>query len=444
MNIRWKRTLLAMLLAAAMLLAMPVGIAAEEDPASGSAAADNSLDLTRKVTLTIEPSGSVDIKNDLSANAVFVYDVYKIADAELDQTADGITYSSFHFVIDENGPFGSLKSEMPLGYDDLPKIDPETGSVQGDATLWRQYAQKAGEYAVNNLSSVSGALKTVTPGSTVELDAGLYLVLARSNNDPSDPAVLPDKTDYAKWDESSSPKTLVGTQVRSTEYLYTFQPELVALPFPEANIPSGDGADPVSTAGGHWEYSVTAVLKPGRELRYDSLKVVKNLEIYNDTTNTAQIEPVSFVFRVEVEKTRTETDTGGNTSEVKEFEFEDIIMFTFTAPGEKSCLYEDMFPVGASVTVTEVYTGAGYVNNSPVVVNTFDLPGNDLNGKPLEILPPESADAPATATFKDECKNELIHGYGVLNQYSYENGNWTTVNTGDSNGTVTRSTNGNG
>ena len=189
---------------------------------------------------------------------------------------------------------------------------------------------------------------------------------------------------------------------------------------------------------------MTAVLKPGRELRYGSLKVVKNLEIYNDTTNTAQIEPVSFVFRVEVEKTRTETDTGGNTSEVKEFEFEDIIMFTFTAPGEKSCLYEDMFPVGASVTVTEVYTGAGYVNNSPVVVNTFDLPGNDLNGKPLEILPPESADAPATATFKDECKNELIHGYGVLNQYSYENGNWTTVNTGDSNGTVTRSTNGNG
>ena len=62
MNIRWKRTLLAMLLAAAMLLAMPVGIAAEEDPASGSAAADNSLDLTRKVTLTIEPSGSVDFK----------------------------------------------------------------------------------------------------------------------------------------------------------------------------------------------------------------------------------------------------------------------------------------------------------------------------------------------------------------------------------------------
>ena len=39
---------------------------------------------------------------------------------------------------------------------------------------------------------------------------------------------------------------------------------------------------------------------------------------------------------------------------------------------------------------------------------------------------------------------QLIHGYGVLNQYSYENGTWTTVNTGDSNGTVTRSTNGNG
>ena len=444
MNIRWKRSLLAMLLAAAMLLAMPVGIAADEEaPADERAAADNSLDLTRKVTLTIEPSGSVDFKNDLSANAEYVYDVYKIADAELDQTADGITYSSFHFVIDENGPFGNLKSEMPLGYEDLPKIDPETGSVQGDATLWRQYAQKAAEYAVDNLTSVSGALTTVTPGSTVELDAGLYLVLARSNNDPSDPAVLPDKTDYAKWDESTTPKTLVGTQVRSTEYLYTFQPELIALPFPVANIPTGD-EDPVSTAGGHWEYSVTAVLKPARELRYGSLKVVKNLEIYNDTTNTAQLEPVSFVFRVKVEKTRTATGTGGTTTEVKEFEFEDIIMFTFTAPGEEFCLYEDMFPVGASVTVTEVYTGAGYVNSSPVVVNTFVLPGNALDGEPLEILPPESADAPATAKFYDKCENELIHGYGVLNQYSYENGSWTTVKDGDSNGTVTRSTNGNG
>ena len=82
---------------------------------------------------------------------------------------------------------------------------------------------------VENLSSLTPtATVTGAASATVTLKGGLYLIIPHSNDAVSDPAVLPDKENYAKWDETD-PTLLLGTQVRSTEYVYTFQPELISL-----------------------------------------------------------------------------------------------------------------------------------------------------------------------------------------------------------------------
>ncbi len=445
MNVKWKRTLLALVLTAALLLSMPVfAMAAEETPTGESGAgtgtsgstsgasteANYDLDLTRTITLTIEPSGSATFKTDLNDYALYAYDIYKVADAVQDTG-----FSSFHFEISGTGAFADLTNSMPLGYDDLPRLDPETGTVVGDANLWSKYAQRAAQFVLDHSIAPTTTVVAVKDiASTVTLPAGLYLVLARSNNDPltvHGKNILPDKTDYfnSLEDASTTPSTTkLVTQVRSTEYLYSFMPELIVLPFPQSEIPSGSSVTPVSTAGGHWEYSVKAVLKPTRELRYGNLKVVKDLNIYNDTENTAQVEPVSFVFRVQVEKKRMDSSGTGTATEVTEYSFDDYIMFTFTAPDEEICLFEEKFPVGARVLVTEVYSGAGYVLNSAKTVGS-------LSDDSFVILPIENEKSPITATFANKVENELIHGYGVLNQYQFDGRDWQIVSDADSEGT---------
>ena len=104
-----------------------------------------------------------------------------------------------------------------------------------------------------------------------------------------------------------------------------------------------------------------------------------------------------------------------------------ILMLTFTEMGVKYSLIEGVIPVGAKVKVEEIYTGAGYVNTTPLAVGGL---GDD--NTTFVILAPEDDNAPLTATFADKCDNELIKGYGILNQYSYDNGGWVVDNAHDS------------
>ena len=138
MNVKWKRTLLALMLAAAMLLSMPVGIAADgetpEDPASGETEASRStstdLDVDKDVTLTIEPSSSTVYKSDLGTNATFVYDIYKIAKAVKDDK-----YSTYSYEMCDD--FTSLASTL--------KIGTHAELAQVDTAKWREYAGVAGK-----------------------------------------------------------------------------------------------------------------------------------------------------------------------------------------------------------------------------------------------------------------------------------------------------------
>ncbi len=404
MKYKWKHRLIVWILTLALMLTLPVAALAEgetpdpdPDPDPAPSETSTALDLTRKVKLTIAPGPSsmtgTEHPTRLPAANV-VYDVYKVAEAVKETGME-----SYHFQLET-----AFDGILPTGTD----ISSYDGLAEMDNAKWHEIAMAAAAKVFGGSFSGIPAVSASPAADTMELGAGLYLVIARSSN-------LTDEADYVKWDEDTDPKTLIGTIARSAEYEYTFAPELIALPAAREEIPAV--ADPDYITGNDWYYTVSAMLKPQEEIRYGDLKVVKDLIVYN--TNAGTTDPVSFVFRVEWQKIN---DIGQD-----EGTGDAILMLTFTEMGVKFSLIEGVIPVGAKVKVEEIYTGAGYVNTTPLVVGGL---GDD--NTTFVILAPEDDNAPLTATFADKCENELIKGYGILNQYSYNNGGWVVDNAHDS------------
>ena len=73
---------------------------------------------------------------------------------------------------------------------------------------------------------------------------------------------------------------------------------------------------------------------------------------------------------------------------------------------EKTIRIADI-PAGSKVTVTEVYTGAGYeiVGDSKKVLES--------------LVADEDSQEIATASFENKASNEIHGGYGIVNNYKY-------------------------
>ena len=133
--------------------------------------------------------------------------------------------------------------------------------------------------------------------------------------------------------------------VQTKYYEYNFAPGLVSLP----------NNYYYSTNDDTWKYVNVAVnLKPERSDRLGDLKIIKNLDTYNET-----IDGATFVFQVEA----TKTDADAN--ETKPV-YSNVVAIDFNAPGKKEVIIQDI-PAGADVTVTEIYTGASYTLTSDAV-----------------------------------------------------------------------------
>lgn len=396
MKYKWKHSLIVWILTVALMLTLPVAAMADEppmespDPDPAPSETSTALDLTKTVDLTIAPgppsmTGSEHPTRLPAANVV--YDVYKVAAVEKETGME-----SYHFLLET-----AFEGILPTGMD----ISTYTGLKAMDNDKWHSVAMAAAAKIFGGSFTGSPVVSASPAATTLTLNAGLYLVIARSND-------LTAEDDYVKWDEDTDPKTLIGTIARSDEYEYTFAPELIALPAAREEIPAvfpGD-ADPDYITGNDWFYEVSAMLKPQEEIRYGDLKVVKDLIIYN--TNEGSTDPVSFVFSVEWKKIN---DIGQD-----EGSGDAILMLTFTGTGVKSSLIEGKIPVGAEVTVEEIYPGSGYKNTGIIIAP---------DTTPHVILAPENSNAPLTWTFKNECENELYKGYGILNIYTFdENTGW--------------------
>ena len=186
---------------------------------------------------------------------------------------------------------------------------------------------------------------------------------------------------------------LVDTpEVVTTNYTYTFTPYLVSLP---TNNYYSNGND-------DWiydltkEYNSAVGLKPEEHARYGDLKINKTLAHHNATTG----KKATFVFKIEITPLKGKTETR-------------IESLDFEAAGDSSVTITKI-PAGATVKVTEVYSGASYKliseNDQETTIVATD---KDAKGDP------------ASVSFTNDVDDNMDGGYGVRNNFKLdENGQY--------------------
>lgn len=228
-----------------------------------------------------------------------------------------------------------------------------------DKTTAEQWAEKAAKARELIKSGVKPAAETAVTlkdgkGKVSELATGMYLIVA--------------------------------DEVKSSYFTYTFKESLISLP--NNYWYNGGGND-------DWVYELTGSnaigLKPDREERLGSLEINKTLTSYNATVGGA-----TFVFHVNVEKL-----DGTVTNNVYKMEF--------NGAGNDKLIINDL-PAGATVTVTEEYTGASYrlsPDNGPQVT---------------KIIAEEEEGNPVSVSFVNEYNGGQNGGTGIVNRFYMKDG----------------------
>ena len=281
------------------------------------------------------------------------------ADAFADDLAalEGIHVNLYKVAdVEKTGAYVSVDAFADLKIEELKGDDGKQW-----ASAWAGMAEKAagmldGMAPDTEITMTHDETLGVCRGTAAGLAPGLYLVMA----DTADSAV----------------------------YEYTFSPYLVALP-DNLYYESGNPADDQRL------YDVTAGLKARRQRRLGRLAVRKTLEEYNTILGDA-----TFVFQIEG------ADENGRTV------YSNVVSTNHRAAGTAEAVCENI-PVGITVTVTEVHSGASYTATSDTeqtaVIVADEMPG-----------------APAAVNFTNTYNEKLVPGAAVINHFSYgEDGKWS-------------------
>ena len=237
----------------------------------------------------------------------------------------------------------------------------DVSSVRADnndaASEWVERAKKAKEKLSDSVKPVATVTLTRGIGAKAGLDTGLYLV--------------------------DTP------EVVTTNYTYTFTPYLVSLP---TNNYYSSGND-------DWIYDLKDTnaigLKPEEHARYGDLKINKKLANHNATTG----KKTTFVFQIDI------TRKGKTETRIESLDFE--------SAGDSSVTITKI-PAGATVKVTEVYSGASYKLISKNYQETT-IVATDRGAK----------GDPASVSFTNDINNNMNGGYGVKNNFKLdENGQY--------------------
>ena len=192
---------------------------------------------------------------------------------------------------------------------------------------------------------------------------------------------------------------LVDAQPVDSDYnTYEFTPYLVSLP---NNYYYGTGDDT-------WVYDLTVEdgnaigLKPEKSDRYGDLIINKTLDVYNATNGGA-----NFVFQVEATKTDVDTE------EVRVV-YSNVVSMTFDGTGTDSVKIEKI-PAGADVVVTEVYSGTNYELTTDAEASTIIIANSEVE-----------------VDFSNTHNGGQNGGTGLVNTFTYNDGEWTHSATEDS------------
>lgn len=302
MGIKWnsqRKGSMKRLVCPLLSFVLAVGLIAVTPGLSGEARA---VELSSRCSLTIAPGGP-ELEDLGEANVVV--DLYKVAKAVPVSGYDTYTY------------------EFETGYETLK----ETYDKNPNNADWMEMAQTAAGYALENGKPFREG--TAVDQKVEDLDCGLYLLIARGA----------DVKDYKTTVTTEEGKKNIATIANSKTHVYAFAPELISLPSKQVTDAEGNVSN-ATFGGGEWLYDMQVTLKPQQKPRFGSLEIVKNLTTYNVDI------PAVFVFSVEAEL------DGENV-------YSDVVTLSFAEAGQKETLL-DRIPVGAKVTVKEIYSGASY------------------------------------------------------------------------------------
>lgn len=300
-------------------------------------------------------------------------DLYKVADAVSMEGQDAYTYGVIP---------GAGEIYAGLAFN-------EADSREG----WQELAQQAASVAFGAGSKPDVTVDTVENDrlTTTGLTAGLYLMVARGRN------LTPEEYIVRRAEEEGAER--IATIAYSDSYVFSYMPQLVSLPTKEAD----EEGNILSSNPGEWIYDATALLKPELEDRYAALRIDKELLSYHTG------EPATFVFQIEA-------TLDGETV------YSDVVSMVFSGAGSQSALIPDKIPVGAEVTVTEVYSGVSY----RVAAGSQAVQNITMNN-----IAPENPDFSNVVAFRNEYDGSGRNGSSITNHFEYTDDgaglvwNWT-------------------
>lgn len=180
---------------------------------------------------------------------------------------------------------------------------------------------------------------------------------------------------------------IVPKEVITDNYTYTFAPSLVSLP----NNYYGQGKSDTWVYNLTGEYGIT--LKPEQHARYGNLVINKTLLHQNVTSG----DKATFVFQIDI----------ANPDGTKESKVEAL---DFNTAKTDSITIEHL-QAGATVTVTEIYSGASYKLTSENGVQATITANDEYSG----------TDAPtAEVSFTNDTDGRTNGGYGVVNNFALD------------------------
>ena len=266
------------------------------------------VDLTRTCKIGVSP-GTEDpaVLADMQAAGVVV-DLYRVGGLKANEGYDGYTIAA-------EGDYSALKVDKAKNADD-----------------WKALSQEAAYIAREKGGPVNH--EPIELKSEVYLEPGLYLVVAYGK-DVGEPWV---ETEVVSTERTETTASVPGEVLRielntiaqSQHYLYTFMPQLVAVPSKPEN---DEGV--INTANpGDWIYELGVTLKYFRSRMPASFEIVKSL------SGLSGSDPAIFVFHWYA------YDLDGTPLR------DDVVTLSFTGAGEKRVTIENI-PDGAHVVVHE-------------------------------------------------------------------------------------------
>lgn len=378
------------------------------------------IKLDQKCSLTVVPGP---FKGDEGAylteqlaNAAVVLDLYKVGSA-VPNSSNGLTYDGYEYELE---PWYKGEDGLQL-----------TGNMTN--ADWREQARKAAEIALGvSVDPATGAVigrvwaapvkSDQSPNQKIEdLDAGLYLLIARRGGTGDPDVTYKDVAKYTVVNRDSDGTETIATIANAPDCVFTFEPELISLPGKEPYTDASGNQVSSSENPGPWLYDMEAVLKAQADTRRGSLQITKVVPEFGTIAGDNVQRPVTFIF--EVSAVWTDPVSG------EQKEYKDVVSINFTGAGSHTA-YEPgeelELPVGAVVTVKEIYSGSGY---QPYPVDGTD--GNAGREAYEQTVTISEAGQVFGVTFTNYYNGRHVDGHGIANNFTYSTDQnrwiWTSV-----------------